>query len=256
MIYVSFGLEKAGSTLTANLTRLILERCGHPHMPLSSRDRGDVKGSETRSRGEQTNNIKDWSPEVVSAVDRLIPADRIVMLRTHSGPGEAILRLIGEGRGICHVALRDLRDVALSMMDVVARKEKLGRPNLTGIVLGEIESTFAAMRGNLDSAYRWGETPGVLFLDYENTAFRPEITIDAICRQLGLDLPRAEYDAIFTEAAANPNGKLNVGVSRRHRREMSARDQAAVLAEFADYYARFYPDAAVTVDAGAASAEG
>ncbi|MCW0182927.1 MAG: hypothetical protein OJI70_14230 [Zavarzinia sp.] len=251
MIYVSFGLEKAGSTLTANLTRHLLETAGHPHMPLSAQDRGDIKSNGNYGRhGELTNNVNDWTPDVVAAMDRLIPDGRIVLLRTHAGPGAEILKLINEGRGLCHVALRDPRDIILSMLDVISRKEKLGRPNRTGIRLGDVTSAFESLQVNLESAYQWGTARGVIFLDYENTAFNADITIAAICEQLGLALPREKYATVFAEAAANPNGKLNVGVSMRHRREMSARDQEAVLAHFADFYARFYPKATVVIEDG------
>lgn len=251
MIYVSFGLEKSGSTLTANLTRHLLEHAGHPHMPLSARDRGmPANGDKAGRHGEVTNNVKYWTPGVVEAMARLIPDERIVMLRTHAGPGAEILKLIDEGRGLCHVALRDPRDIILSMFDVIARKERLGRPNHTGIRLGDVTSAFEPLRVNLESAYQWGKARGAIFLDYENTAFAADVTIAAICEQLGLTLPREKYAAIFAEAAANPNGKLNVGVSMRHRREMSTRDQEAVMAHFADFYARFYPKAAVEVDDG------
>ena len=66
LIYVSFGHEKGGSTLTALLTKALLERAGHPHMPFSAEARNDIKANGTFNRhGELINNVNEWSQEVV-----------------------------------------------------------------------------------------------------------------------------------------------------------------------------------------------
>lgn len=256
VIYVSFGLEKAGSTMTANMTRHLLETLGHPHLPLSALDRHEYKKSDgsLARHGELTNNVNDWLPSVVEAMERLIPKERIVMLRTHAGPAPPIVDLLNDGRGICHVGIRDPRDIALSLLDVVARTEKLKRTNRSEIRAGDVASTFPAIRKNIESAYAWSDTRDAIVLEYEDTAFRPAISIEAICRQLGLEVPRDALDKVVADTFANRNAKLNVGQPRRHRREMAAADQAAILAAFRDFYDRFYPGADVAVDAGAGDA--
>ena len=58
MIYVSFGLEKGGSTLTALLTKALLERAGHPHLPFSAEARQDIKSDGSFARhAAQINNV-------------------------------------------------------------------------------------------------------------------------------------------------------------------------------------------------------
>ena len=259
MLYVSFGLEKAGSTLTANLTRHILAEAGHPHMEFSAEERNEIKGNGQYNRhGGIVNNVNEWHPDVVSLLDSRVPLERCVLFRTHDGPSQAILDLVDAGRAKCHVALRDLRDVTLSLYDVIARQQQRGRPNHTGIVINEARSVFGAIEENLGYAYAWAKARDAIFLDYENTAFDPTVTISSICEHLGLRIPAERHSAIFAEAAAHKNGKLNVGKPHRHRREMSAEDQQLILDHFADFYARFYPDARVIVDdmAAAESATG
>ncbi len=248
MIYVSFGLEKGGSTLTALLTKAILERAGHSHISFSAEARQDIKSDGSFARhGGQINNVNAWPEEVVNTLDRGVPADRIVMFRTHAAPSDAIRRAIESGRASCHVAIRDLRDIALSMLDTISRKEILGRLNRTGITLGDVTSTFDGMQINLDSMYQWLDMPGAIHLDYEQTAFNPTISIARICRHLGIEVSMGLHDEIFAEAAANPSGKRNVAMSKRHVREMSPEDQALVLERFADFYRRFYPHAGTAV---------
>ena len=257
MLYVSFGLQKAGSTLTANLTRLILERGGHQHISFSPEERADRRrNGSLRVQGDQINNINHWLPEVVHRIDQRVPAERIVLLRTHAAPDATIKAVIRDGRARCHLAIRDLRDIALSMLDVVDRRAQLGKANSSAIRQGEVHSTFPAIEADLTSLAQWDEIPGAIALDYEETAFRPPVSIAAICRHLALDLPVEEYDSLFQQAAANPSGKMNVAMPNRHRREMSADDQAAFLSHFHDFYARYYPDAKVVAEAGQLRVEG
>jgi hypothetical protein len=248
LIYVSFGHEKGGSTLTALLTKALLERAGHPHMPFSAEARNDIRANGTFNRhGELINNVNEWSQEVVETLVREVPADRIVMFRTHAAPSEAVQCAAESGVATCQVAIRDLRDVALSWLDTTAVKLKKGRTDLRGMELGEVASTFPVMRENVESTYRWLDMPGAIVLEYEETAFRPEVSIRKICRQLGIDFPEREYDELFAKAASNPSGKRNVAIPRRHVREMTAEDQALILQHFADFYRLFYPRAAVAV---------
>ena len=169
------------------------------------------------------------------------------MFRTHAAPSEAVQRAVESGLATCQVAIRDLRDVALSWLDTTAVKLKKGRTNLRGMELRDVVSTFSVMRQNVESTYRWLDMPGAILLEYEETAFRPEVSLRKIGRQLGIDLPEREYDELFAKAASNPSGKRNVAMPRRHVREMTADDQALILQHFADFYRHFYPRATVAV---------
>ena len=249
MLYISFGLEKGGSTLTANLTKRILEAAGHPHIEFSATDRGQVSADGiAKGRGGSINNVKGWLPEIVQTLDQGVPSDRIVLFRTHREPSPEILSVIREGRARCHVALRDPRDIILSLFDTVARKLDRGRGNAAEIEIGNVSSTFQVVGRNIERALEWAEAPGAIILDYENTAFDPTVTISAICTQLGLVISHEQHARLFAEAASRKNGKFNVGRSRRHRLEMKAEDQQAVLDHFTSFYARFYPSARVDVD--------
>lgn len=253
MLYVSFGLEKAGSTLTYSLTRKTLEQAGHPHIALSAADRHDFPKNNPEEhrpdsgRGEYSNNVNVWHPDVVHAAERATPANRILTLRTHDGPDRSIAEAVEEGRALVHVAIRDLRDIALSLIDVVARKQILGWPDPSGISIGEIRSTFPAIEFNLAFLDQWSSMPGTLVLHYEDTAFAPERSISAICSHLNLEVPPSSFEVIFSQAVANPANKRNVAESKRHTREMNAEDQAMVLAHFAPFYEKFMPGAAVEV---------
>lgn len=252
MLYVSFGLEKAGSTLTYSITRALLEHAGHRHIVLAASDRQDLPedANPKSGRNQYANNVNTWCEAEVRAAEAAAPAGGILTLRTHAGPDESIARAVEDGRALVHVAIRDIRDVALSINDAVARKQLLGKVNDTGINVGDFRSAFRDIEENLRSLDRWADMPGTLVLHYENTAFAPALSIDAICRHLNLDIAPSQFEAIFDKAAANPKNKRNVAESRRHTREMSAEDQAMILDHFAAFYDRYMPDAAVEVDNG------
>lgn len=248
MIYISFGLKKSGSTLTANLTREVLDKAGHPHVAFTALERGETSHKALiGSQGESTNNIKRWTKDVVDTIEQKVPADRIVMLRTHVAPTHNISTLMRDGRAKGHCAIRDLRDVVLSRMDVTVRQEAAGRLTSLDIRFGDVESTFDALERNLISLYRWLDTANTITLDYERTAFAPSETISTICSQLDLKLDEAEYAPIFAKAAGLRSNKMNVGKSQRHASEMKASDQELVLTRFRQYYDRFYPNANVSV---------
>ncbi len=245
MIYVSFGMEKAGSSLTYNLTKFILEASGHPHIQLSAENRQDEKNAT------QANNVRKFEPGVVAAAEEasVSSGGKVVTLRTHAEPSSYIEDAIRAGRGLHHVAIRDLRDVALSFMDAAARREALGRPNTSHVRWFDLASTFPALQRNVDCVFAWCGIPSALLLYYEVTAFTPHVTIGAISRQLNLRIPESRYDEIFAKSIEQKNNKFNVAANQRHRWEMTEEDQARVMSAFPAFYERFFPDAEIAVEA-------
>ena len=238
MLYVCAGMEKGGTTYTYNLTKLVLAEAGFPYVHLERHLRGDPSAKE-----RPANNIWSWAPEIV---ENLRNADRdgaIVALRTHEGPSQEAIDLLNSTGGKAHIAIRDPRDLALSLIDMSRIVLEKGRSNRAGIEVDDITTTFAAIRTNVDNVTRWKDATDCIVLYYEDTAFRPEVSIRALCDQLGLVVPAGRFAALAEEAGENQDGKRNVAQPLRHKREMDEATQALFLDEFRPFYERFFPDA-------------
>jgi hypothetical protein len=247
MLYVCAGMEKGGTTYTYNLIKLLLAGAGHPYIHLSNALRGDHRAKE-----RDANNLKVWSSAIVDNLRAHNPkGDRILALRTHSEPYQPMVDLLKATGGKTHIAIRDPRDVALSLMDVSAKRLATQKENRAGIVLDDFATTFPEIHKNINAVTGWSDQTDCLTLYYEDTCFRPEVSIGAICSQLKLDVDKNLYQTFAREAALNPNGKLNVGKPMRHTKEMSARNQSLFLEEFAEFYQRFFPAATVHAEDGA-----
>ncbi len=248
MIYICYGAKKSGSTLAYNLSRALVEECGHEHIALSAEARQDVLGHAGR-----VNTIRNWNPDVVAAIDAAVPLDQIVTFRTHHGPGRGrkpfpIEPIIAAGRAKVQISIRDPRDLALSMRDVVQRLKDLGRQR-RGSQLDTTEELLAHLGRNLSYTMDWADTPGALILKYEDTAFTPERSMRSILQQLNQSLPPQRCLEIFDRVTSTDNAVRNKNVGRpaRHTREMSAEDQEIILGKFPEFYRRFFPGAEVAV---------
>ena len=237
MLYVCYGAKKSGSTLTYSLTRALLEKAGHPHIPLSPEDRRDYRRS-----GDASNTVRDWSDKVVAAALQKIPAHHIVSFRTHTGPSKAIAEAVRSGSAKVQISVRDPRDLALSMWDVLKRHRSMGRER-PGRSLDSLPDILNHVERNVRSTLAWAQLGTPLVLNYEQTAFDPEASLAAICQDLGLTLAPDAFRQIFDEVTSTRNAQQNRNVARpqRHADEMSQEDQEKFLSRFRDYYVRFLP---------------
>ncbi|GBD47586.1 hypothetical protein [Methylopila sp. Yamaguchi] len=241
MLYISYGAKKSGSTFTYLMTRDLCRAAGYsdPLIPAAAR------GNERRS---DVNTVRDWSPEIVARLDGFVPRETIATLRTHVPATPAIAGLIARGRARHHVGIRDLRDIALSLTDVMARLSARGIDRGRSIRIGDISSTFVELTRNATAMTSWAEIPGALIVPYEEIAFNTHSWLAAICAHMQISVDPEGFEAIMAAARGSPNVKMNVAQPNRHRREMSAADQEAILAAFPDFYARFFPGASVEVE--------
>jgi hypothetical protein len=242
VLYINYGVPKSGSTLTFEMTLKLLELAGHRQFALPAEIRNDKTG-----RTHYTNTVRDWTDEVIAALEGAAPNDSILLVRTHHLPTEAAARLVARDGARLMVGIRDPRDIALSMLDVVTRLGEKGRAH-TVIQPGALESTFSGLDVHAGYCATWAGMQGALILDYEQTAFSHAVTLDAISAQLGLGDNSEHYPAAFAAATERMEPKKYVARPHRHRREMSASDQQMFLDRYASFYERFYPDAKVVVE--------
>ncbi|PWR21260.1 hypothetical protein [Zavarzinia aquatilis] len=138
------------------------------------------------------------------------------------------------------------------MRDVVTRLREMGRPR-NGSQLETLDELMQHIGRNLTFATEWADMPDALVVNYEDTAFHGERTCAAIVEHLGLTLSPGIFPFLIRDVQAPENdgrNKKRTALPKRHRREMSAEEQAVFLDRFAAFYERFMPDARVDVEEG------
>ena len=236
MLYVCAGMSKAGTTYTYNLTKALLAEAGFPYVHLERHLRGDPSAKE-----RPANNVWSWAPEIVESLRRSDRDDAIIALRTHTGPSSEAIDLLNTSGGKAHIAIRDPRDLALSMRDMTRLILDKGKPNRHGIDVDDLITAFPAIWSEIDGVTRWMDSTDCIVLYYEETAFDPETSCHKLCEQLNLKVRDTKFAQLAAEAAQNPNGKKNVAQPMRHKREMDAPTQELFLREFRPFYDRFFP---------------
>ena len=189
-----------------------------------------------------------WSAEVVDTALSKVPAQHVVAFRTHHEPSKNIAAAIEKGQAKVQICVRDPRDLALSMWDVLKQQRAKGRdrPHLTSLsgMLEHIER-------NLRYTHKWADLGAPLILNYEQTAFSPEVSLSAISNDVGLIVDSSSFGTIFSDVTSTKNAAQNRNVAKpyRHRREMELSVQEVFLERFQAYYERFLPGSTAVSEA-------
>jgi hypothetical protein len=184
---------------------------------------------------------------VTAAMCAHVPDGETVALRTHVPATPAAVDLITSGRARHHVGIRDLRDIALSLTDVISRLNERGLDRGRIIRPGDISTTFVELERNVDAMTSWADIPGALVIPYEGIAFDTRHWLAAIAANMRLSVDPDRFDDVIATAQGSPSIKMNVAQPLRHRHEMSAADQQTILDRFSAFYERFFPGASVDV---------
>jgi hypothetical protein len=225
LIYISYGMMKCGSTLAFELTKGILEQNGFPQTRLpKSTIPGDAAQNFVTSLGlEQLEAIER------EAEKRGYP----IVLKTHHAPTPAVKAWVEEGRILGHCAYRDLREMALSLIDNGARSRARGGKGFSNIE--DLEDALDSIRKQVPRFLAWARLPGFMPLYYNDVAFDTQNTVRRLCGQLGLDADPAKVEKIVK--GERPT-RYNKGVPGRFR-EMAAEDSELILQEFRSFYEEF-----------------
>lgn len=222
LLYVSFGMGKAGSTLAFNLVREILIAAGRAQPQLAA------------AGASRDNFIARLSPEVLAAARTdAAAAGGPVAVKTHRGPMGCVKAAVREGWVTGHAVCRDPRDIALSMVD--ATRKGLGWGEFGGRGFAAPEETLPVIRNHVKRFEAWAALPGILAVPYEMLAFETETMARRMAAQIRVevDIPRA------VRAAKMQRNQFNVGRSERWRREMDPALAAEIEGEFAGFIARW-----------------
>jgi hypothetical protein len=156
-----------------------------------------------------------------------------IVIKTHTRPDPAVVRLIQNGQAIAHACYRDPRDMALSMLDHGQRARANGKPAFAEIET--LEDAKNGIRNQCDSLTAWLRLPNVLPLDFEDIAFDMQSTAQRILNQLGIT---GDPDEIVNKILDGRFTQFNKGIPHRYRFEMSQQEGGKFANEFAPLLSR------------------
>lgn len=228
-IYISYGITKSASTFAWQLIKRIAINGGMPVATLTAKSKG-------------ANSPEDYIDPVSDEKLQLIRAevgDAPVVIKTHGGVTPAAARLVAEATAQVFVSYRDLRDVALSLLDHGARSRKQGIKDFAQFY--EVSDTIESIKAQVQRLEGWVRSCKPLLISYDELCFDTRSTISRIAQRLGVS---ADIDAIFNQFSSHKNliGQFNKGERRRFEREMNMKTSAFFINTFYSYYETYFPD--------------
>ncbi|MEO0913248.1 MAG: hypothetical protein AAFY59_09700 [Pseudomonadota bacterium] len=238
LAFFSYGMTKCGTTLAFELTRTALLEAGiaQESIPFT----GDAP--------RRINFIPDLTEKRAADIRRAREGvSAPVVIKTHGRPSPTMVTWVETGEGTGHAIFRDLRDMALSMLDAGRHAREAGRPAFSEI--HTLEDACTGIANQLDSLSAWLQLPGIRPLQYERFASDTETGAAEILTQLGLaGNPRR----IARKVARADKTLRNKAIPERHRQELSAAESRAIQSRFAPFYDILFdkPDVALPLPPG------
>ncbi|MEO0388597.1 MAG: hypothetical protein AAF281_13905 [Pseudomonadota bacterium] len=222
-MFFSYGMTKCGSTLAFQLVRVALIEAGCPQ---------DVIAFPGMPAGQRINFIGQFTEAHRAQLERELDMRGYpIAIKTHTRPSPQEVYLMESGLARAHAVYRDLRDMALSLLDAGQAAEAKGKRAFAE--MRTLDDAKAGIDNQLDTLSAWLQLPGVRRLPFDRLASQTELAAAQVLDQLGLDgnparIARRVLRAEFTQ--------FNKGIPHRHRREMAAADSAAFLDRYAPFY--------------------
>lgn len=228
-IYICYGITKSASTFAWQLIKRVAISGGLPIATLTAKSKG-------------ANSPEDYIDPVSGEKLRLIKedvGDLKVVIKTHGGVTPVVARAVAEGTAQVFVSYRDLRDVALSLLDHGARSRRKGTKDFAEFY--EVADTLKDIKAQIQRLEGWVRFCSPLLLPYDEICFDTRSTISRIAERLGVSV---DVELIFDEFNLNRNliGQFNKGERRRFEHEMDAQTSALFIEEFAAYYKTYFPE--------------
>lgn len=203
MILISAGMPKAGTGWYFNLTNSLLAEHGGADVR-AVRDRSGLLRAVTKAADGNCSMAKLRAHRMAA----LVAVDlrhRDFTVKTHSPPTPSARLLLRSGLAKATYCYRDLRDVALSIVD---HRAKLG-DRVEGRVGGATLEQSVEFAVNLIDAYRaWSSVPGALMVSYEDLRTDPQREIHRLAQHLGIALEDDEVVRLL-EAHAPGQGSAD-----------------------------------------------
>ena len=222
-IYISYGITKSASTFAWQLIKRIAVNGGLPVATLTPKSKG-------------VNSPEDYIDPVSRKKLDLIRADvgdLPVVIKTHGGVTPAATRLVADGAAWVFVSYRDLRDVALSLLDHGARSRAKGIRDFAEFY--DVSDTLEIIKTQVQRLEGWVKSCKPLLLSYDEVCFDTRSTISRIAERLGVSVNIEMISSEF-DLKKDLIGQFNKGERRRFEREMDSETSSLFIETFARYY--------------------
>jgi hypothetical protein len=230
-LYISYGLTKSASTFAWQLIKEIAIQGGLPVAALSIKSKG---------RNSPEDYIDPVSAEKLELIRQDI-GDAPAVIKTHGDATPAAIQLVAEGRALVFVSYRDLRDIALSLLDHAMRSRRKGIPDFANLYT--IRDTVVSLKNQVKRFENWVRTCAPFLISYDEICFDTGTTITRIAERIGVEV---NAEAIRNKFISDPRviGQFNKGEKRRFEHEMEPSVSAGFIREFEDYFTRYFPEEA------------
>ena len=224
MIYISYGMLKSASTMLYQLTEEVFRFAGRQPLHL---------GPPFRERLSVTNYFDTIDAKLLEAIEKAVGHADIV-LKTHQPPHPDVVRLIRSGEILANAAIRDPREIALSMLDHGHRSRRWRIAEFSEF--WTVADCFASIDDQIATFHRWQELGNVKIFIYNDICFRTEAVATAIARQSGFDVVAQAPAQLFRDKSTI--GQFSKGVPLRYR-EMAEAESQLFLSRYANFYREF-----------------
>ena len=228
-IYISYGITKSASTFAWQLIKRTAISGGLPIATLTSKSKG------ANSPEDYIDPVSEQNLELI----REDVGDLPVVIKTHGGVTPSVARLVAEGTAEVFASYRDLRDVALSLLDHGAKSRAKGIRDFAEF--HNLSDTLNDIKTQVEKFQNWVQSCKPLLLSYDEVCFDTRSTIKRIAERLGVSV---DVELIFDEFHSNKKsiGQFNKGENRRFEREMDAGSNIFFVNTFASYYKAYFPE--------------
>lgn len=233
MLIIAYGIPKTGSTLTFELLRAMLITKGFSQ-DLDSMDRRIVEPLDARAKRNFYGEMSRADIETLLA--KIGPKDRIAV-KTHAWfdvKPYSWLDALCEKREVQIIAsYRDPRDICLSLVDAANRARDAGAQAFSNV--RDLAHATKKVKRRVNDFRIWGSFANTVRVDYNEVAFNPTKTLDALERALDLVCDREEVlRYAFKEAIT----LKNKAAPHRHEDELDDAQRGVLDDQFRGFLRR------------------
>jgi len=219
-------MTRSASTLTFHLTKTALELAGYPQPKFSL----DAIAPQRKINFVQ--NISDNQADEIKALVHELGYP--IVLKTHTRPNPAVVKMVQNGDALAHAIYRDPRDMALSMMEHGVKSRANGKPAFQEIET--LEDALKGIRNQTDSLTAWLRLPRTMPLYFDDIIAKTEQIAERILDHLKIPGNPKEISRVALKKRFALRNNIRTA---RHISEMSTQNSERIATEFAPLFDSF-----------------
>ena len=227
-IIICFGIPKSASSFSWQLVKRIAILGGKDVATLTRHSKGSDAPEDA---------IDPVSGAKLALVQEEI-GTRTAVIKTHGAATKEAIDLVKQGQSKVFVSYRDLREVALSLIDHGVRSKAAGHNVFAEFLTPR--NFIETLKDSVKRMQSWVDNCDPLLLPYNWVSFDTRDTIEAIARKLEVDV---SVDGVLETFSDRKNSIIhfNKGVRDKFKSDMDEETGAVFLRTFEEYYKKYFP---------------